>query len=1072
MARSTSGIISEFYGLENTRLTAPDLLLSHASGDQNPSLVEMELKVLDFWEKHDIFRKSLDRNRNADPYIFYDGPPFATGLPHHGHLVASTIKDVVPRYWSMKGRYVLRRFGWDCHGLPIEYEIDKELGMSAGEALHHLGVKGYNDKCRKIVQRYTSEWRRTISRIGRWVDFDNDYKTMDTWYMESVWWVFKQVWDKGLVYKGLKVMPVSTALGTVLSNFEAASNYRMVVDPSVSVLFRLEDEDACLMTWTTTPWTLPANQAICVGPDIDYLKVRDTKRNLTLYLAAARLPDYDRDGRLQVLAQLKGRTLLGRRYQPMFPYFARLAEEGAFVVLGDDYVTDGEGTGLVHQAPAFGEDDWRIYQAAGMKSCVCPVDRHGVFTEEVKDFAGLHVKEADPRIILWLDAHGALYRHEQIRHSYPFCYRSDTPLIYRVIDSWYINVTRIKERLIAANRKVRWVPGHIRDGRFGKWLEGAKDWAVSRNRVWGTPVPIWINDTTGTAICVGSLDELEHWTDVRVPDLHREFVDDLTFRKPGEPGVYRRVEEVLDCWFESGSMPYAQLHYPFANQATFAGGFPAEFIAEGLDQTRGWFYTLMVLSTALFDRPAFSNVIVNGMVMAADGKKMSKRLRNYTAPDALMAEYGADALRLYLIDSNLVKGEEQRFADAGVRDMTRRILLPWYNACRFLQTYLSLDRWHPVNDAGHSDVILDRWILSELQSLKRDLTHQMAHYQLYKVVPVLLRFIENLTNWYIRLNRGRFWGAGMSVDKCAAYTTLYTVMRDFSLIMAPFAPFLAETLYQRLRHLEPGSEQPESVHLCTYPEADRKAVDPSLERAVEWMQKIVLLGRRQRERNRISLRTPLSRLTVIHKDKELLAEIARIGEVLKQELNIKEVVYETEESKYISWYAKPNFPLLGKRVGRRMKHVQRLIQGLSSQQLEDFLERGYVELDGERFDSEEISVFREAKAGTDCVTDRQVSIVLDCHLNEGLIAEGWAREAVHLVQGARKSLQFEVSNRIVFDYDGDAPLLEAIGAHGEYIAGEVLATRMRHEKIAADTAQFTERIGGYRFRFRIERVGV
>lgn len=1041
-----------------------------AGSTQNMSLVEMELEILDFWETKKIFQKSVELNQHKEPYIFYDGPPFATGLPHHGHLVASTIKDIVPRYWSMQGYHVLRRFGWDCHGLPIEHEIDKKLQMPASEALLKLGIKGYNDKCREIVQLYTNEWRSTISRLGRWVDFDNDYKTMDPWYMESVWWVFKQLWDKGLVYKDFKVMPVSTSLGTVLSNFEASSNYKITDDPAITVLFRLEDEDAYLATWTTTPWTLPANLAICVGSDIDYVKVKDNQKDIVLYLAAGSLSKYNVKNNLEVLENLTGRALIDRRYKPIFPYFTEYAKQGAFVVLGAEYVKAGDGTGLVHQAPAFGEEDRTTYKKANLGSFVSPVDRMGIFTAEVTDFQGQHVKAADEKIIKYINARGALYRNARVRHSYPFCYRSDTPLIYLAIESWYINVTKIKQQLLDANQKVHWIPRHIKDGRFGNWLKGARDWAVSRNRIWGTPLPIWINDKTDAKICIASRQELANYTGVYPEDLHREVVDDLTFTIKGEEGTYRRVEEVLDCWFESGSMPYAQLHYPFANKELFAKGFPAEFIAEGLDQTRGWFYTLMVLSTALFEQPAFKNVIVNGMVMAEDGKKMSKSLRNYTPPDRLMAEHGADALRLALIDSNLVKGEEQRFADASVKSMARRILLPWYNSYRFFATYAKLDKWQPAMTRGRSKNILDPWILSELQTLKKQVTQEMAEYKLYKVVPALFNFIENLTNWYIRLNRSRFWAEGMNVDKNHAYSTLYKILTEFSRVMAPFTPFMAETIYRNLSRLEGGGDLLESVHFCSFPQAEKETLAPTLEKAVRLMQDIVLLGRRKRETEKISLRTPLAKLTVIHKDRELLNEIRQIEHILKKELNVKEVFYTTEESNYISMYAKPNFPLLGKRLGRGMKKFQHSIQNLSPQQLNSFIQTGNIVLEGENFNSEDIEIFRQAKPGSDCITDRYISIVLDCTMNDALITEGWAREAVHLIQGGRKHLQLEVSDRIALFYDGDAALLKAMAKLEKYISKEVLATRIAQTSLLSESNIFTEEIDSLAFKFVIQPV--
>jgi isoleucyl-tRNA synthetase len=606
--------------------------MSESSDSAQFSFVEMEHDILKFWEDTGAFRKSLNNTKGKKPYIFYDGPPFATGLPHHGHLVASTIKDIVPRYWTMKGRYVMRRFGWDCHGLPIEHEIDKQLGLSAQEAVEKLGVAGYNDECRGIVQRYVGEWRNTITRIGRWIDFDNDYKTMDVWYMESLWWVFKQLWDKGLIYQGVKVMPISTALGTPLANFEATSNYQDVQDPAVTVLLKLLDEDAHLAIWTTTPWTLPSNLAVCVGADIEYSLVVDPATGEKIYLATERLSHYQGDGEFEVVKTVQGAELVGLKYAPIFDYFADMRDQGAFVVVSDGYVSTESGTGLVHQAPAFGEDDNRVLRANGIEAFVCPVTIHGEFTDEVPEFAGQHVKAADKEIISKLKAQGVLYRQEVIQHSYPYCYRSDTPLIYRAIPSWYVEVTYIKDKLLKANEQINWVPGHIKEGRFGNWLKGSIDWSISRNRVWGTPLPVWINDVSDKALCIGSIEELEQYSGVKVDDLHREHVDGLTFSVAGEEGTYRRIEEVLDCWFESGSMPYAQLHYPFENKEVFEAGFPAEFIAEGLDQTRGWFYTLTVLAAALHDKPAFRNVIVNGMVMAEDGKKNVKKPAQLHAP--------------------------------------------------------------------------------------------------------------------------------------------------------------------------------------------------------------------------------------------------------------------------------------------------------------------------------------------------------------------------------------------------------------------------------------------------------
>ncbi|MCH8551571.1 MAG: isoleucine--tRNA ligase [Natronospirillum sp.] len=1034
------------------------------------SFVDTEHQVLRFWAEAEVFQKSLAQTRNGKPYIFYDGPPFATGLPHHGHLVGSTLKDVMPRYYTMKGHYVQRRFGWDCHGLPIEHEIDKSLGMSAQEAVTKLGLKGYNDACRSIVQRYTREWEKTITRIGRWVDFRNDYKTMEPWYMESVWWVMKQLWDKELVYQSVKVVPYSTALGTVLSNFEAGTNYQNVQDPSVTVLFKLQDEDAHIAAWTTTPWTLPSNLGLCVNADIDYVRVHDSERDLRFYLARARLGEVGKSRNLVVEAELRGSELVGRRYEPLFPYFAAMEDEGAFQVLADAYVTTDSGTGVVHMAPAFGEDDFRVMNTNGIAALVCPLDQNGRFTDEVGDFAGQYVKDADKGIIRRLRDSGSLYSHEVIEHSYPFCPRSDTPIIYRTIPSWYVKVEQIKHRIGELNQQINWVPEHIRDGRMGNWLDNAIDWSVSRNRYWGTPLPIWINDETDHRICIGSIDELEHYTGVRVADLHREHVDNLTFQLEGEPGTYRRVEEVLDCWFESGSMPYAQLHYPFENQDLFKAGFPAEYIAEGLDQTRGWFYTLLVLGTALFDQPAFRNVIVNGIVMAEDGKKMSKRLQNYTPPDLLMEQYGADALRLYLINSGLVKGEEQRFTDTGVRDMVRRILLPWYNAFRFLQTYADIDGWQSSSKAAVSDNITDQWILSRLQSLKANIAREMAAYRLYNVVPELFEFIEDLTNWYIRLNRSRFWAEGMSPDKVAAFETLYRTLHELNISMAPFAPFLAEHVFQQLRACAAGAV-PESVHLCSYPEAEEDLIRTRLEAAVARMQNIILLGRQKRNQVKIKTKVPLARLTIIHQDQSMLDEIARLEDYIKAELNVKQVDYTTAEADYIAFHAKPNSAVLGKRLGKAFKKFKPLIENLNAEQLHQLRDGGELLLEGERFSNDDILLFREAKAGTEALSNRFISIDMDCTLNDALIAEGRAREVVNRIQKTRKALGLNLTDRIEVTYQADAELAAAITEHRDHIARETFCSELQAtDEVAGHGAEHTFDIDNLHFGMTIRKL--
>ena len=1030
------------------------------------SFPKTEEKILDFWQKEKIFEQSLERTKSCLPYIFYDGPPFATGLPHHGHLVGSILKDVIPRFFTMKGRYVQRRFGWDCHGLPIEHEIDKKFNISAQEVVEKLGIATYNNECRQIVQRYTKEWEKTITRLGRWVDFKNDYKTMDASFMESIWWVFKQLWGKELIYQGTKVVPFSTSLGTVLSNFEASSNYKDVQDPAITVKVFLPKLDCHILLWTTTPWTLPFNLALCINESLKYAKVKDKNNNIFI-IGKSAISRYEKN-ELEIIEEIPTSTLIGQEYEEIFPYYSKLKKEGYFKIFADNYVTEESGTGIVHLAPAFGEDDARVLKENNLDEIICAINEQGNFSDEIEFFAGLYIKDADKKIIEKLKTNKQLYDRSTIVHSYPFCPRSDTPLIYRSIPSWYVNVTKIKSNLINNNKKIHWVPNHIQDGRFGQWLENARDWAVSRNRIWGTPIPIWINDTTGKSYCIGSREELQQLTGTNPNDLHREFIDQLEFTLPNEKGVYRRIPEVFDCWFESGSMPYAQIHYPFENQETFNQGFPAEFIAEGLDQTRGWFYTLMVLSTALFDKPAFKNVIVNGLVLASDGQKMSKRLRNYTQPDTLMDKYGADALRLYLITSGLVKAEEQKFTDDGVKEMIRKALLPWFNALKFFKTYTKIDNWKYEEHFIDNNNILDQWIISRLQSLKSTVNEHMQKYKLFKVIPELFDFIDNLTNNYIRFNRGRFWADGFQEDKQAAYSTLFIILKDLSIIMAPFAPFFADYCYLELQ--EHSSQLAQSVHLESFSDSNEKQKSSILEKAVNLMNQIIILGRQKRNQEKIKVKTPLQRLTIIHENRSITQQLKLLNGYIKDELNVKEILFDSKEENYINLTALPNSPVVGKKLGKEFKKFNTAIKNLSSKEIRQLEKEKKLLILDRLFIAEEILILREAKEGMNALSNSFISIDLDCSLNTELINEGFAREIINRIQKTRKDSGLNVEDRINIYYHASEKLYSIIKEFNEHICQETLARNITNTTQGEKKLPFSYEIDEYKLELYVEKL--
>ncbi|MDA3863193.1 MAG: isoleucine--tRNA ligase [Deltaproteobacteria bacterium] len=1005
------------------------------------SFPEMEEQILEKWRKGNHFKKSVAQRKNSEEYVFFDGPPFANNLPHYGHLLAGIIKDIIPRYWTMRGYHVDRRFGWDTHGLPVEMEIEKELGI-VGQDIKDIGIDKFNEACRASVLKYSKEWERTVLRTGRWVDFENRYLTMQSSFMESVWWVFKNLWDNDLIYEGHRVLPYSVGCHTPLSNFEASSDYRDVQDPAITLTMPLVDRpEVKMLVWTTTPWTLPSNLAVAAHPDIDYVEIED-KSDSTHYIMAKSLISsfFKKKTDYEIIKEMKGHELEGIQYTPLFDFFAELADEGAFRVVIDDYVTAEDGTGLVHLAPAYGEDDYRVCSRDNIPM-VDPVNNDGKFTSEVKNWAGMYIKDADPLIIKNLKNRQRLVKHKTLVHSYPYCERSGYPLIYKAMPVWFVNVKKIKDKIIANNKLTNWVPEHIKTGRFGKWLEGARDWNISRNRYWGTPIPLFRcnNEECEHIDVAGSIAELEKLSGEKIDDLHMHMIDHLSWKCPKCGGEVKRISEVLDCWFESGSMPYAQYHYPFENKEKVEKGLPADFIAEGLDQTRGWFYTLMILSTALFDKPAFKNVVVNGLILAEDGKKMSKRLQNYPAPDSILDQHGADALRLYLINSGLVKAEDLKFSEKGVRDVVRLILLPLWNAYRFFLTYAIIDNFDPQTIPEHlpSDNVLDRWILSRVETLNRKVQEEMDKYRLFKVVPALVEFIDDLTNWYIRLNRRRFWKPGLLKDKLQAYSTLHEVLRHFSLIMAPFTPFLAEEIYCNLTDADFIDN---SVHLQDFPKPETAKMDKKLEHSFALMQEAILIGRSLREQHNIGVRQPLSRLTLINSDPEELQNFKPLIPVISEELNIKEILFTTNESEFVSLVAKPNLSFMGPRFGKKMKFLINAIRNLPSVILKKVEAGENIEVEGETLTPECFLIEREAKEDSVVQAGQHISVALDTRITPELKLEGLAREALNRIQRTRKEIGLEVEDRIHFRYQtDDKNLAEALKKHDEYIANEILA---------------------------------
>lgn len=1050
--------------------------------DAKVDFPQQEEEVLRFWEAHDTFKKSVAQREGGEEFIFFDGPPFATGLPHFGHFIPSTIKDIIPRYQTMKGKKVDRRFGWDCHGLPVENLIEKELGINSKHEIEAFGVANFNDKCRASVLKYTNEWRKTITRMGRWVDFDNDYKTMQPDFMETIWWVAKSLWDKGLIYEGKYILPYCPRCATVLSTHELAQGYKEKQDPAVTVRFKvtkappaiadadMADGRTYFLAWTTTPWTLPSNLGLCMGPDIDYVKVADKATGDRYILAESRLSAYYKNADdYEVLYRHKGADFLDAEYEPLFPYFAALSdaatceqqsgqhcEQGAFRLFNADYVSTEDGTGIVHIAPAFGEDDSKVFAGTGVPF-VEPIDAECRFTAEVPDYAGVFVKDADKAIMERLKKAGKLVRRDTVLHQYPHCWRCGSPLIYRGIGSWFVRVADQHERLLRANGQIQWQPAHIKDGRFGKWLAGSRDWAISRNRYWGNPIPIWKCGDCGAKICIGSRAELKEKSGVDLDDLHKQFVDAVTI-PCSCGGTMRRIPEVFDCWFESGSMPYAQQHYPFENKAYFERHFPADFISEGLDQTRGWFYTLTILAAELFDKPAFKHCIVNGLMLAEDGRKMSKSLKNYTDPIDAINMFGADAIRLFLTHSAVVKADDLRYSDNGVREVLKNVLIPLWSGYSFFVTYANIDGYTAKGTvfAGQQPTNpLDAWIVSITQKMIADVTAALDDYDLSTAIDPLINFIDQLNNWYIRRSRRRFWKSGNDDDKTGAYESLYYVLKSFSLVAAPFIPFVTESMWQNLRM----DGDAESVHLADFPVYRASLRDEKLEFRMSTVQKAVSMGRSLRNQFNLKNRQPLAATQLVTRNAEERTVLEGMIDTIREELNVKEVIFHEREDELVEYSAKANFRSLGKELGAKMKAAAAKIAALKNQAIADIIsgKRVTIDVDGQpvALDAEKIIVERTEKEDLKIVNDGTLTVGLDTKVTDELKKEGYVRDLVRGIQNLRKESGFAVTDRIRLSVSGDADLRDAFGTFRAFVAGETLASELEW-KASVENPTFVE----------------
>ena len=1011
--------------------------------DTNLNFVDREAEVLKFWKENDIANKCISNREGCDTFTFYDGPPTANGKPHIGHVLTRVIKDMLPRYQSMKGKKVLRKAGWDTHGLPVELEVEKLLGLDGKEQIEKYGIEPFIKKCRESVWKYKGMWEEFSDVVGFWADMEHPYITYENDYIESVWWALNEIWKKGLLYKGHKVVPYCPRCGTPLSSHEVAQGYKDVKERSAMVKFKAKDEDnTYFLAWTTTPWTLPSNLGLVVNPEVDYVKVSYEGQNLIMAEALVESVFANKEGEHPVLERFKGKALEYREYEPLYPYAEGKIKKKAFYVMCDGYVTTSDGTGIVHTAPAFGEDDARVCRAYDMPF-VQFVDAKGNMTEDT-DWPGTFVKDADPLILDDLKAAGKLFKAPKFEHSYPHCWRCDTPLIYYARESWFIKMTAVKEQLIANNNTINWIPDAIGKGRFGEWLEHVQDWGISRNRYWGTPLNVW-ECSCGHQHSIGSIAELKSMSDNCPEDieLHRPYIDAVTIKCPECGGEMKRVPEVIDCWFDSGSMPFAQWHYPFENKEIFAERYPADFISEAVDQTRGWFYSLLAISTLLFDNASYKNVIVLGHVQDKDGKKMSKSKGNAVDPMDALRKHGADAIRWYFYE-NSAPWLPNRFHDDAVQEGQRKFMGTLWNTYAFYVLYANIDNFDATKYELEYDKlsVMDKWLLSRLNTLIKAVDNNLANYKVTETAKVLQDFVDELSNWYVRRSRERFWGKDMNQDKINAYMTLYTALTTVVKLAAPMVPFITESIYRNLV-CSVDDKAPISVHLCDFPAANEAFIDTELEAEMELVLEIVVLGRAARNASNIKNRQPIGNMYV--KADRQLDDFFK--EIVASELNLKAVSFKDDMEEYLSYSFKPQFKVLGPKVGKQIGEVKAALAGInghaakaeleSTGKLKLTLKSGEVELL-----PEDVDITMSQTEGFATQRYGNVTIALETTLSQELIEEGFVREIISKLQTMRKENGFQVVDHITVYAAGNDKLVDIMSRNEDFLKKVVLADKV------------------------------